>query len=161
MANLCDYEIHVRGTKKAALMVYAVMRCADEKAITFEKGTEKDYTLHFSGCCKWEPDAYCDKEWNGEEIDLNSIEEESIRREESVEEFESYKLIDMSGMFHCEIEIYACYEEGETSFSHYKDGQLLDEQYSMVDMDAFDADIDFEVDEDDSDDEDMSQLFDF
>ncbi len=60
MADYCDYEIHVRGTKKAALMVYAAMRSADQKIITYENGTDAEYILHFESCCKWEPDAYDD-----------------------------------------------------------------------------------------------------
>ena len=82
MADYCDYIIHVRGTKKAALMVFATMRCADDKPISYEGGTDEEYIIHFSGSCKWEPDAYCDKEWNGEEIDLNVLDEGAIRNDQ-------------------------------------------------------------------------------
>ena len=159
MADYCDYEIHVRGTKKAVLMVYAAMRCADDKTITHEGGTEENYVLHFESCCKWEPDAYCDKNWDGKEVDLGGFDEKSLREEQGIDEFTSYTLEDMSAMFHCEIEIHACYPESN-SFIHYKDGDTLDEQWAGPDWEA-DPD---EMDEDDYPEEpgeDLSALFDF
>lgn len=167
MADYCDYEIHVRGTKKAALMVYATMRSADLKEITFEGGTDDEYTLHFSSCCKWEPDAYCDKKWDGKEIDLSGIDEKSMREETGIDDFMSYSLADMSAMYHCEIEIHACYPEAESnSFFHYKDGDTLDEQWAAPDWEAAPDDIDEEEggEEDfypDEPREDLSTLFDF
>ena len=62
MANCCDYTIHVRGTKKATLMVLATTRCADDKPISYEGGTDEEFIIHYSRSCKWEPDVYCDKE---------------------------------------------------------------------------------------------------
>lgn len=40
MANYCDYEIHVRGKKKAALMMFAVMPVYDSKYIVHEDETD-------------------------------------------------------------------------------------------------------------------------
>lgn len=40
MADICDYNIHVRGTKKAALMVFSSMASGDIKEITHEQGKE-------------------------------------------------------------------------------------------------------------------------
>ena len=139
MADYCDYELHVRGTKKAALMVYAVMRSADLKTIKYEGGADDEYTLHFDSCCKWEPDAYCDREWDGKAADLTGIGEQSMREEQGVEEFTGYRLEDMSGMLHCEIEIYAASpEEGWCSFAHYKDGETLESEFMGEGMEDYD-----------------------
>lgn len=165
MADYCDYEIHVRGTKKAALLAYAAMRCADVKTITHESGTDEEYIIHFGSCCKWEPDAYCDKKWDGKEIDLSGLDEQAIRDENGIDQFEFYPLQDMSAMLHCEIEIYATYAEAEScSFSHYKDGDLLEEQWSGVDWEATEDDDIEESEEEyypDEEFEDLSQKFSF
>ena len=154
MADYCDYIIHVRGTKKAALMVFATMRCADDKPISYEGGTDEEYIIHFSGSCKWEPDAYCDKEWNGEEIDLNVLDEGAIRNEDGIDDFMFYPLKDMSAMFHCEIEIYECYPDNEVcSFTHYKDGDTLEEEYSAIDYEYDDGYFD-----DDEEIEDVAEI---
>lgn len=168
MADYYDYIIHVRGTKKAALMVFATMRCADDKPISYEGGTDEEYIIHFSGSCKWEPDAYCDKEWNGEEIDLNGLDEGAICNEDGIDDFMFYSLKDMSAMFHCEIEIYTSYPEPQPCcFIHYKDGDMLEEEYCGIDYDYDDEDGFEDIDEDEDDmfidglNEDMSERFDF
>ncbi len=132
MANICDFKIHVRGTKKAALMLYATAVAAPyEGDIDYEGGTDDEYIIHFSGSCKWGIDAYCEKRWNKKPIDLSAIDEETIRsNEELAGKYSQYKMKAKSGMFQCEVEVIAFDEEGEYSFSHYKDGVLLDEQYT-------------------------------
>ena len=60
-------------------------------------------------------------------------------------------------MFQCEVEVITFDEEGEVSFSHYKDGVLLDEQYTEIDWDA-DPDL---VEADDPDEMDTPYSFDF
>lgn len=162
MADYCDYEIHVRGTKKAALMVYATMRSADEKEIRLESGTDEKYVIHFRGCCRWDLDVECDKTWDGNEVDFSNIDEKSMREEQGIEEFTSYPLADMSAMFHCEIEVYAGYQEsGSNSFIHYKDGDTLDEQYAAYPLEP-DDDGDFPEDYcPDEPADDLSTLFDF
>lgn len=168
MADYCDYIIHVRGTKKAALMVFATMRCADDKPISYEGGTDEEYIIHFSGSCKWEPDAYCDKKWNGVEIDLNGFDEDDLRNEDGIDDFMFYSLADMSAMLHCEIEIIASYPEPAPScFMHYKDGDTLEEEYCGIDFD-YDGEDDFEeIDAEDGEEffdgsnEDLTTRFDF
>ena len=54
MANYCDYEIHVRGSKKAALYLYTMMPALD---------------------------SYCEEKPNVS-IDLNSLNEDEIRDED-------------------------------------------------------------------------------
>ena len=138
MADLCDYNIHVRGSKKAALMIFSSMACADDKEITYEHGTDEEYILHFNGCCKWNTDAYCDETWNGEEINLDSYDETALRDCE-IDQFMFYKLVDKSAMFHCEIEVYSsCMEEGWCAFSHYKEGDTLEDEYMGEDYEDYD-----------------------
>ncbi len=121
MANICDFKIHVRGTKKAALMLYAAAVAAPyEVDIDYEGGTDDEYIIHFSGSCKWDIDAYCEKRWNKKPIDLSAIDEETIRSNEKfAEKYSQYKMKAKSGMFQCEVEVIAFDEEGEVSFVHY------------------------------------------
>ena len=37
MANYCDYEIRVKGSKKAGLMVYESMPCMSNKDLDWDK----------------------------------------------------------------------------------------------------------------------------
>ena len=60
MANICIYKIKVKGRKLAceALMAMMPLFTADID-IFLEEGTEDDYTIGFSGDCKWSVDSYC------------------------------------------------------------------------------------------------------
>ena len=99
MANICKYEIHVKGSKNAARLVYESMPVADDKGITFEKGTEKEYELHFVGDCKWSVN-YGVSDWNPcGKIAFDSLTEEEI--EELGSELWDYSLRAKSGTFHC------------------------------------------------------------
>ena len=49
MANYCDYEVKVIGSKKAGLMVYESMPCMDFKRFEWEKGIEDSTTIYFTG----------------------------------------------------------------------------------------------------------------
>ncbi len=78
MANYCNYEIHVKGTKKAALMMAAIMASADSKEITHEEGTDENYVVWIEGDCKWSLDAYCEEK-KDVVINLDEYTEEDIR----------------------------------------------------------------------------------
>ena len=57
MANICLYKIKVKGTKTACYALVNMMPLYSwEKEYLSEEGTDEDYTLVFSGACKWSVD---------------------------------------------------------------------------------------------------------
>ena len=40
MANICNYEIHAKGNKKAVLFFYTTLQTLDYKQITHKEGSE-------------------------------------------------------------------------------------------------------------------------
>ena len=62
MANICLYKIKVKGTKTACYALVNMMPLYSwEKEYISEEGTDEDYTLVFSGACKWGVDCYTEK----------------------------------------------------------------------------------------------------
>jgi hypothetical protein len=82
MANLCFYEIQVKGTKKACYAYMVTTPMMDDEEILLEKGTDEDFILHFTGCCKWSLDYYCEDEYD-EEVNLDSFSLEEIKEAEN------------------------------------------------------------------------------
>lgn len=59
MANICLYKIKVKGTKNACYALINMMPLYSwEKDILSEDGEDDDYTLIFTGACKWSTSAY-------------------------------------------------------------------------------------------------------
>ena len=53
MANYCDYEVRVKGSKKTGQMVYESMPYMDHKAFEWEKESDNSVIVCFNGDCKW------------------------------------------------------------------------------------------------------------
>lgn len=65
MANLCLYKIKVNARKKACYALIDMMPLYDwDKEILLEEGTDDDYTIIFTGGCKWGVD-YATKKIEG------------------------------------------------------------------------------------------------
>ena len=136
MANFCEYEIHVKGSKKAALMVYAATPSYEEKEITYQEMIGDDYVVHFTGDCKWSLDAYCEPAKQG--IDLELIDEDDFD-EDCGEEYWYISLKEKSELLHCEIQAHSWSEEsGFDGFEHYKDGKEIKKEY--IDFNEIDSD---------------------
>ena len=59
MANICLYKIKVKGSKKACYKLVDMMPLySGEKEYISEDGTDEDFTLVFTGDCKWSVDCY-------------------------------------------------------------------------------------------------------
>ena len=59
MANICLYKIKVKGSKKACYKLVDMMPLySGEKEYISEEGTDEDFTLVFTGDCKWSVDCY-------------------------------------------------------------------------------------------------------
>ena len=59
MANICLYKIKVKGRQQACYALVNMMPLySSEKDYLLEEGTEDDFTLVFTGDCKWAVDCY-------------------------------------------------------------------------------------------------------
>lgn len=122
MANYCDYEVRVKGGKKACLMVYAAMPCLDFKEMEWERKDGNTYHISFTGNCKWSvnfgvKDAL-------KRINVASMSESEIERRGT--DYWEYSLRAKSEAFQCEIMVHYWSEESEfDQFDHYKNGKVL------------------------------------
>ncbi len=134
MANICWYQIRAKGKKKNVYMIYHTMPCCDDITIKSKKGNNNDYTLIFSGSCKWSLDAYCDNSTNKLKIDVEEYVDEDGGLLKDVTDYWYYTLKDKSKIYDCEIEAFTEYEdydveedEGDKpTFEHYKDGKKIE-----------------------------------
>ncbi len=124
MANYCEYEIHVRGKKKAALMMAAIMASADMKEITHEEGSDNNYIVWIRGNCKWSLDAYCEEKPDVT-INLDEYSEDDLRDAD----FEEYWYLTMrqkSEVLGLEILAHAWSDESEFDmFEYYDNGRKI------------------------------------
>lgn len=129
MANICNYEIRVKGSKLAALFVYAAMPCYNEKEIRSQRGMEDAYELHFTGDCKWSVDSYCSSTWDKDLPDLSGmglLDEDGYVNEEAGVDYWYYTLREKSRVLSCEIGAYSWSEESAfMEFVLYKNGNAL------------------------------------
>ena len=129
MANYCDYEVHIRGTKKEALLFFATLPVYEiGKMITYEGGDADNYIIHVSGDCKWSLENYCTTDYDGPEADLSSYTEEDVQQfiENGNAPYADLSLALRSKLFHCEIQAKEKSEESQFSaFSHYKNGTCI------------------------------------
>ncbi len=65
MADICDYKIKVQGLKNACYAFMGSTSKYDDVNVINEYGSDNNYTLIFSGCCKWAIDMYC-HDFNGQ-----------------------------------------------------------------------------------------------
>ena len=122
MANYCDYEIRVKGSKNAGQMVFHSMPCMDYKDIEWEKETGGTTTLCFTGNCKWSVNYGVNDNLNP--VNVDSMSESEI--EDKGMDYWEYSLRAKSEAFQCEIMVHYWSEESEfDQFDHYKNGKLL------------------------------------
>jgi hypothetical protein len=132
MANYCNYEIHARGSKKAALMLFAMMPCYDYKEITHEEGSENNYIVHMTGNCKWSLEHYC-KENPGVKLTIDSYSEEDVRNEECGVDYWYLTMRQKSELLGLEILAHSWSEESEfDQMEHYRNGALVSCDYAPM-----------------------------
>lgn len=125
MANYCEYEIHVKGNKKAALYLYTMMPALDYKEITHEQGNDDEYIVWITGNCKWSLDSYCEEKPNVS-IDLDSLSEDEIRDEEVGLDYCYLTMRQKSEVLGVEILAHSWSDESEfDQFDHYVNGELI------------------------------------
>ena len=126
MANRCDYEIHVKGNKKAALFFVAMMPVCDSKEITHEEGTDDEYVVWLKGNCNWSLDYRCTEKPDAN-IDLNILAEDDVRGEEVGLPYWYLTMRQKSELLNIEILAHSWSQESEyENYEHYKNGLLLD-----------------------------------
>ena len=132
MATICNYEIHGKGRKKAALFLFAAMASYDDKVITHEEGTDEEYVVWMKGDCKWSLDSGTEEK-PGITIDLDSLTEDDLRNERQVPDYWDLPLRQKSRLLKLEILAHSWSSESEfESFEHYQNGQLIDSRTETV-----------------------------
>lgn len=136
MANCCYYEIHVKGNKKAALFLFAMMPVYDSKEIIHEEGTDDEYVVWIKGDCKWGLDYNCTEKADVG-IDLNMLTEDDVRNEEMGLDYWDLTMRQKSEVLNVEILAHSWSRESEFEhFEHYKKGLLLDSKKETHPMPA-------------------------
>lgn len=133
MANLADYEIHVRGKKEEAYMLYAATPCADFKQILRADWIDDDFIIHFNGNCKWGLDYNATDDYNGT-IDSGRIDVQNL--DEAGQGYWNISLKKKSELLHCEIEAYELMDDTdmyEESFVHLKNGVVIESKQASCD----------------------------
>ena len=134
MANTCNYEIHVRGTKKAALALYSMIPAYDEKYISDEYETDEGYVVKIEGDCKWSLDSYCEEKPDVQ-INLDNFTEDEIRDEDRWTDHWYMTLRQKSEVLDVEIQAYSWSRESEFEcFEHYRKGKKLSFKREMPDI---------------------------
>ena len=127
MANICKYKVIVKGRKNACYAFYGSMPAYNYNNIIEESGTDENYTLRFSGDCKWSVEQYS-KAWEGSfPVVLPDNPDEAMK--EAQEKYCNIFVQDRSQMFNVEvlcnsagIEDFDPAEGPEEIFEHYING---------------------------------------
>ena len=129
MANICNYEIHAKGNKKAVLFFYTTLQTLDYKQITHKEGNDDEYILWIKGNCKWSLDYFCEEKKNVV-IQLNEFDEDTILDERIGFDYWYLTMRQKSEILNIEILAHSWSDESQyDQFDHYKDGNLLSSKY--------------------------------
>lgn len=126
------YEIHIKGNKIAALLVWTNAFGYGEPYITFMEGSDENFVMHCEIETKFDenPYGYTEKEWNGEKADLLAYTEDEIQSGEYRYCFANCGLSFLSGFLNVEIEMLNRPDDSINpycTFTHYADGRLIEE----------------------------------
>ncbi len=124
MANICNYEIRVIGTKNAGLVIFASMPGSDFKEITHQSGSGTKYQTYFTGDCKWSVNHSVTDAWTYGQVDLTGKSENEIKA--MGPDFRKWSLRARSEAFSCAIQVHYWSEEsGFDQYDSYKNGQCI------------------------------------
>lgn len=122
MANYCNYEVRVKGTEKACLMVFASMPFMDDKELEWQRKEKNLHLMSFTGNCKWSVNYGVRDTCN--RINVNSMSDSEIQNRAS--DFLGCSLRAKSEAFQCEIMVHYWSDESDfDQFDHYKNGKVL------------------------------------
>ena len=125
MANICLYKVMVKGRKKVCYKLVDMMPLySSEKILLREEGTDEDFTLVFSGDCKWAVNCY-----------TVPLENPAPLREEEIDEIEDGRywgvnLREKSILLDCEI---FCNSKdiddiSYADYEHYDKGKIIHDE---------------------------------
>ena len=124
MANYCNYEIHVKGTKKAALLLANMLPVMDGISIEDEYGSNAKYTVIVCGNCKWSLDHGCEEK-SDVNINLKKITLADIE-DGFGDEYWGLTLRQKSELLGVEIQARSWSDESEfDQFEHYIKGNCV------------------------------------
>lgn len=133
MANYCDYEVRVTGTKNAGYMVYCSMPCTDYKELESVKKSGTNYLTIFTGNCDWSVNYGVREDLSV--IDVDKLSEKQI--EKSADNYWYYSLRSKSEAFNCEIMVHYWSEEsGFDQFDCFKNGKVIKQRKVAFDYDS-------------------------
>lgn len=122
MANYCEYEVRVRGSRNACLMVYASMPTAGFKALEREMPDGGAHFASFTGECAWSVN-FGVKDAMGR-VDIEAMSQAEIER--CGGDYANCSLRAKSEALQCEIMVHYWSEESLfDQFDHYKNGEVL------------------------------------
>lgn len=133
MANICWYQVKVKGDKKNIMFLYHSMPVYNY----IELIDSSDDTIIFIGDCKWSLDAYCENSNADIKIDVDKyISDIDTKLINDPTEYIYYTLKDKSKILNCEIEVFSEYEdydidndEGDRPlYQHFSKGNTLEEE---------------------------------
>ncbi len=125
MANICEYEVRVLGSKKAGLFVFEAMPSYDNKELTEIIAIGDSFQTRFIGDCKWDIDY-------GTEDSMDSIDVDAMSESDICAEGLDYwncSLRAKSKALKCEIYVHSWSTDSEYErYDHYKNGKVLDKK---------------------------------
>ena len=125
MANFCEYEIHVKGNKKAVLYFFTMVPSYGGNRITHEEGSDDEYIIWITGDCKNALDCYCEEK-PGVAIDLDGISEADIRNKELGSDYMYLTMRQKSEVLGIEILAHSWSDESDfDQFDYYSKGTLI------------------------------------
>lgn len=130
MANICWYQVRVKGDRKKINCLYYSMPVLNDTEILLST----DDTIIFRGDCKWSLEAYCKPMPSDLKIDVDKYIDNEFKRIEFPLDYMYYTLLDKSKLFDCEVEVFSEYESyepvfgfGESpKFQHFSKGNTLE-----------------------------------
>ena len=127
MANIVNYELHIKGSRKACEFFVESYHCYEAR-IKRQKETKDGYIMHIVGELPWGVDARSNMEYKGNSLSDDEI--DNLRAEENL----NYNLKSKSKMLNCEIEIHAWCNDGDKTeeYYHFKDGEILHEEFVRI-----------------------------
>ena len=125
MANICEYEVRVLGSKKAGLFVFEAMPSYNNKELTEIIAIGDSFQTRFIGDCKWDIDY-------GTEDSMDSIDVDAMSESDICAEGLDYwncSLRAKSKALKCEIYVHSWSTDSEYErYDHYKNGKVLDKK---------------------------------
>lgn len=139
MANLCYYELHAKGAKKAIHILAESLPHTDAVELQYFTDDPDNSVLWAQSVCKWSLDAYTNEQpdWS---FDLDALSEDCIQDLAFMEKFESVPLLQKSKLLKLKIQVHAWSDDSEfDSYEYYDCGSFLGTKPGAPDISGSEA----------------------